>query len=238
VEKIKKIFKTPGRLRRKIQISLLTLHFNVAKKSHHYRRWHKYKHHNKIHWAILGSHAGLVLVALALVFVQFFGNNSYAAGLDVKVDLREAWEQGTAVNIDTEDTPGTIKINSDGAWGPRTYQTPPDNLYRGASTVTVGNYQYTFKGNGDNSFYRYSIDNNKWASMEKTPLGVYAGAHLEAGPADTIYAIFGNYTKRFYKYTISTNTWTRLADPLDTTGPGSSIVYTGTNVYLLRGMNT
>lgn len=183
-----------------------------------------------------------LVIFIAFGSVIFTGKSNLRKGIlgaqTQQVTDRENWEAGTITNLDTEDTPGDIKVAAEGSWTARTWKTPPYSLTLGVAMVSDGTNLYVLRGNGDKAFWKYNPVTNDWTVLSDAPFGVYQGSHLEMGPSDTIYAVFGNYIKKFYKYTISTNAWTELAEAPDTVGTGSTMAYNGTYLFLLRSSAT
>ena len=218
--------------------SLRRAHEHLCQKSHHYRRWHEYPHHNKIHWAFLINYFLAIFLIVGLPLLDLARYKVYAASRNYSVSEQKEWENGSLTNLDSEDPIGSLRLASDGSFIARTWKTPPYSLTLGVAMASDGQDIYVLRGNGDRAFYKYSPATNSWTILADAPIGVYNGSHLEAGPPGTIFAFFGNYTKKFYKYLTATNTWVELADTPNPVGPGATMVYTGTYVFALRGSST
>jgi PKD repeat protein len=114
---------------------------------------------------------------------------------------------------------------------------PPAGMGDGASLVwTGGNFLYALRGEFDegtplDDFWRYSLTEDVWTTMDNIPAYPYdggvggvgdGGSLIYAGLwlpdyADYIFALSGNQVNeipdnRTYRYTISMNSWERLAD--------------------------
>ncbi len=213
-------------------------HDFLCAKSQTYSKWHQHPAHQKVHLISFFTILVGTIVFTGLIVFQGLKNPVKAAAISYTVTAKEEWEAGTNTNIDTEDTNGDLKLAANGTWGVRNWSLPPNTLTLGTAFTTDGTDIYVLRGGGDSQFYKYSPATNSWATLTHTPMGVYGGAFLEMGPADTIYAIFGYGTKSFYRYTISTDTWTQLEDASDTFSTGSSMAYANGLLYVIRSQNT
>ncbi|MDI6767519.1 MAG: T9SS type A sorting domain-containing protein [Bacteroidota bacterium] len=111
-------------------------------------------------------------------------------------------------------------------------------------------FNYAFRGNKSNEFYKYTPTTNKWTQMASIPFGkkwpdttkinnktIGKGAALCWDGANTIYATRGNGTKEFWAYNISDCTWVPkpfVPVPKGLKG-GTSLAFSDGKVYLLAG---
>lgn len=221
-----------------IRSHTLALHEHISEALPFYANWHDNPKHKRVHRVVLHTHNSIwALILIAVVTLSLF-SSVFASNLDKGVSLKEEWEQGTLVNLETDDPSGDLKVEASGAWDTRVLKTPPQPITTGATGAFYNNKLYVFRGNLDNDFYAYDAAKNSWATLKETPIGVGQGAHITSDGAGTLYAIFGGYTKTFYKYSVADNSWTKLSDISDVTGVQSSIIYASGKVYLLRANNS
>lgn len=86
-------------------------------------------------------------------------------------------------------------------------------------------YVYASKGFGANSFFRYSIASNSWATMAKSNFDFRNGASFAWDGLDSIYHIVGSNTQYIEKYNIGSNTWTSLTSIGFAVPAGSTATY-------------
>jgi uncharacterized repeat protein (TIGR01451 family)/uncharacterized repeat protein (TIGR02543 family) len=98
------------------------------------------------------------------------------------------------------------------------------NVNSGGGSVYLGGYVYTLAGNGKNTFVRYSVSGNTWASRANTPANVNKGGALTTD-GTYLYAFEGNGTKVFWRYNPTTNAWTALASYAVNVQAGGALVY-------------
>lgn len=156
------------------------------------------------------------------------GKNVRAGGSIAYVD--SCWD--TALTADSRDLSGPAK----------------DGRY-----PVLRGYVYALKGNGTYEFYRYSIADNVWTTMESLPAhnragqkrSVKNGGTLVVGPDHKLYATKGNNTLDFWAYNPDGpegRRWTQKADvPVGRKkirGGASAIGVAANSIYLLKGSGT
>jgi len=106
-------------------------------------------------------------------------------------------------------------------------------------TFAAKNNVYAFQGNGQATFWVYSISGNSWTALTSAPDAVGDGGSLVYDGADSIYAFQGNDLTGFWRYNISSNTWTTLAATPTNVSSGGALRFDGGNyVYAFQGNNT
>lgn len=101
-----------------------------------------------------------------------------------------------------------------------------------------GDYVYVTRSGGTNTFYRYSISGNSWTTLATTPQVVNYHAFVYVSSLDTYYLFRGNANYDIWKYNVSGNTFTSIIEPPAALSTGANLVYSGGNVYLIRGTST
>jgi hypothetical protein len=159
----------------------------------------------------------------------------------VTVTMRNEWEKGEMTSVQTFGTSAAtdaIQLKADGTWTARTWDTPPDAISTGHSSVMAGDYLYVFRGYSDKAFWRYSTLEDSWEILPDLPQPAYYGADLSYDGSANLYMIFGGYSKKFYRYNISDETFTELREIPDTPWQGASIETDGTDFFVTRGGGT
>ncbi|NTV31337.1 hypothetical protein HGA91_05180 [candidate division WWE3 bacterium] len=173
-------------------------------------------------------------VVILFISLGFFeaGKSSAAS---TTFTSRSDWNSGTSTSVESDTRAGDLQLQADGVWGPRNLDTPPENVTTGSAYVDVGDYIYSLLGNSRNTFWRYSVINDKWTVLPNAPFGAGSGSDLTV-IGNTIYAIFGGNQTAFASYSIDLNTWTTLDEFPGLASGGSTIASDGaTYVYGLRG---
>lgn len=121
------------------------------------------------------------------------------------------------------DLPGTVGTGGDLIW----------NKVTGA-----GAYVYGVRG-GANTFYRYDVTANTWATMANAP-GSLSYDTKGTFYNGNIYIPLGNNTTTFYRYNVAGNSWSTMTAAPGTLGYGSSAIYHSGDgyIYVTRGNAT
>ncbi len=143
------------------------------------------------------------------------------------------FKKGYFENTETDSKEGEIKLQPDGAWGPRAFKTPDVALGNQTGIASDGENIYVLSSN-DNWFGRYLPKENRWQRLANAPKFAYPGAQL-VYLNGYLYAVFGGYQKEFYRYSIALNQWERKANLPDLVYDGTSCATDGTNIFCLRG---
>jgi len=147
-------------------------------------------------------------------------------------------------------THGTWQLPQFGFFGPHYLGTSYFNYYYGAALASAGNNGiYIIRGNYDNTFGFYDVEEGSFTELARLPVGAYQGASLvynedenavyyNPGYMRTARSTNGTY---FFKYDVASNTWSQITTdpPPDETYNGSSMTYDGSRyIYLTRGNNS
>ena len=116
----------------------------------------------------------------------------------------------------------------------------------GEAVVGTGNNIYIvrcYNINDNPAFWRYSLENDSWDSMNTSGLenGAFRnGATLAYDRNDYLYALLGGRysdTNRrlFYRYSLSIDSWEKLIDTPHTQGAGDAITWYDNQIYAFLG---
>jgi len=163
--------------------------------------------------------------------------NSVFASTSHVITTREDWDSGEFNFVESETENGSIKLRADGEWEPRSFETPNLTLSYGASFVSDGTYIYVLRGYGDDAFWKYNPNDDKWEDLASPDLGAYHGADLVI-IGNYIYAIFGGNQPNFARYDKESDAWTNLESLPALVNTGGSLATDGTDIYAMRGGST
>ena len=95
---------------------------------------------------------------------------------------------------------------------------------------------YAFRGGDKDDFWRYSISEDNWYSMEDAPDKIKAGGALAYDGSGYIYAFRGD-KKDFWRYSISGDSWDETLEdaPHDVKAGGALAYAGGDDIYAFRG---
>ena len=126
---------------------------------------------------------------------------------------------------------------SAGTWSQRA-NFPSDGYIQYNNLVVAGNYVYTPRGAGTNTFARYSIAGNTWDSAANLPGITYYGATVYI-PEDNKIMVYGGVTG-FWDYYPDNNSWSdSMSAPTYGSELGQSMVTdSSNNIYYIRGTTT
>ncbi len=126
------------------------------------------------------------------------------------------------------------KFNFFNKWNGRT--DTPENVNLGGQLIYDGhNSIYALRGDTQQDFWRYSINENTWALLtDITVVSKWGSLAYDGG--DYIYAIEGNGTKKFRRYSISGNSWAAMTDLDYVVGGETALAYDGGDyIYAING---
>lgn len=119
---------------------------------------------------------------------------------------------------------------SAGTWSQRANQPADSYLRDGQKLVIAGDYIYTPRGGGTNTFVRYSITGNSWSTATNLP-GATTYSSTVYIPEDNKIIVYGGVTG-FWDYYPANNSW---SDPLAAAtygiDTGQNITYDGSNAF-------
>jgi len=108
-----------------------------------------------------------------------------------------------------------------------------DLAYDGADTI------YAVQGNTRTGFAAYSITDDTWTQLPKTPAAVYQGGQIEYDVGEgAVYLIPGWGRTNFYKYDVASEEWEELAEGPYTFGLGTGMKNVNGKLYITRANNS
>lgn len=112
---------------------------------------------------------------------------------------------------------------------------PPAGINRGGSLIYYGGYLYTPRGDST-TFYRYSIHDNNWTTMQNIPSPVTYSSHNSDILGNNIYYVSDAGTTGFYKFDIETTSWSKIENtPWPTYYVGLVANSLENKIYVFRG---